>query len=398
MTDDIIEVENLTKIFKLPKENYSTAKQRFVNIFKPTSYERFVAVRDVSFKVKRGEFFGIIGANGSGKSTLLKLLAGIYQPTKGKIQINGSLSPFIELGVGFNPELTARENVFLNAAILGLSKKETEEKFDEIIDFSELGEFLDQKLKNFSSGMQVRLAFSIALQAKADILLVDEVLAVGDTAFQQKCLSVFKKLKSENTTVIFVSHALDIVEEFCDRVMVIHEGRNKFIGKVANALLHYLLIANDKKLNIKTSDEKVVSGVKIINVEILDKNGIKKGSFITGEQIEFRIFFESKREILNPVFGLAIHNLEGIHISGANTKSDKITLERLPRKGSISLKINDLYLNAGKYFVTVGIFDSSATKAFDFKEKSYAFIVHTPEDLNQGLVQLKRIWGKIETR
>src|SRR3990167_2586956 len=181
--ETIIQIENLTKVFKLPHEKITSEKQQFVSLFSSKGYERFKALDNVSFEIRKGEFFGIIGENGSGKSTLLKILAGIYQPTSGQININGNLSPFIELGVGFNPELSARDNVFLNAAILGLTKQQTEEEFAEIVSFSELENFMDQKLKNFSSGMQVRLAFSVAIKAESEILLIDEVLAVGDVLF-----------------------------------------------------------------------------------------------------------------------------------------------------------------------------------------------------------------------
>src|SRR6185312_8467854 len=182
------------------------------------------ALKDISFEVKKGEFFGIVGRNGSGKSTMLKILAGIYQPTKGGVQKSGKLVPFIELGVGFNPELSGRENVFLNGALLGFSRKEIAAMYDEIVAFAELEKFMDQKLKNYSSGMQVRLAFSIAIRAKSDILLIDEVLAVGDASFQQKCFDYFYKLKQDKRTVVFVSHDMGAVERFCDRAVLIDNG------------------------------------------------------------------------------------------------------------------------------------------------------------------------------
>src|SRR3990167_10013722 len=237
--ETIIQIENLTKVFKLPHEKITSEKQQFVSLFSSKGYERFKALDNVSFEIRKGEFFGIIGANGSGKSTLLKILAGIYQPSSGKVTVTGSLSPFIELGVGFNPELTARENIYLNAAILGISRKQTESKFDEIVKLSELENFLDQKLKNFSSGMQVRLAFSIAVQNDPDILLVDEVLAVGDVLFQRKCFDKFKEFKAKGKTVVFVSHDLNSIEEFCDRVAYFSNGKLVAVGETEKIMKIY---------------------------------------------------------------------------------------------------------------------------------------------------------------
>ncbi len=185
---------------------------------------KFHALKGVSFEVKKGEFFGIVGRNGSGKSTLLKILAGIYQPTDGSVKTDGKLVPFIELGVGFNPELTGKENVYLNGALLGFSKKEVDARYKDIVEFAELEDFMDQRLKNYSSGMQVRLAFSVATRAQADILLIDEVLAVGDADFQRKCFDYFKALKKSGVTVVFVTHDMSAVKEYCDRVILVEDG------------------------------------------------------------------------------------------------------------------------------------------------------------------------------
>ncbi len=226
-----IKVVGLSKDFKLPHEKTTTIKSAVVNFWHyDRSYETQHALRDVNFEIEKGEFFGIIGRNGSGKSTLLKLLAGIYTPTGGSIEVDGLLTPFIELGVGFNPELTGRENVFLNGALLGFNRREMHSMYKDIVSFAELGRFMDQKLKNYSSGMQVRLAFSIAIRAQSDILLIDEVLAVGDAAFQQKCYDYFRQIKQNKRTVIFVSHDMNAVEEFCDRAALLDKGRVVAIG------------------------------------------------------------------------------------------------------------------------------------------------------------------------
>ncbi len=223
-TDAAIDVEHVSKTFQLPHERRTTLKEYFQHPFRRASYEEQRALEDVSFQVAPGEFFGIIGPNGSGKSTLLKILAGIYRQDSGTVRVDGVLSPFIELGVGFNPELTARDNIRINGTLLGLDRRELQERYGEIIAFSELERFVDQKLKNFSSGMQVRLAYSIAIQVDFDILLLDEVLAVGDESFQEKCMVKFERLRSEGKTIILVSHDLSSVERFCDRVLLLERG------------------------------------------------------------------------------------------------------------------------------------------------------------------------------
>jgi ABC-2 type transport system ATP-binding protein len=242
--DDLaIEVKNSSKLFKLPHEKATTIKSSFINFWRrDRGYEMHKALDDASFNIKKGEFFGIVGRNGSGKSTILKLLAGIYIPSAGSIRVNGSLTPFIELGVGFNPELTGRENVYLNGALLGFNRKEMRALYAEIVKFAELEKFMDQKLKNYSSGMQVRLAFSISIKIKSDILLFDEVLAVGDAAFQQKCYDYFEELKNSNTTVILVTHDMTYVRHFCERALLLDNGHIVMIGdssKVAKKYLEY---------------------------------------------------------------------------------------------------------------------------------------------------------------
>lgn len=223
-----IRVENVSKSFKLPHNKQSTIKSGLINFVSrgDRTYETQEALKDVSFEVKRGEFFGIVGRNGSGKSTLLKMLAGIYTPTKGTIIVNGSLTPFIELGVGFNPELTGKENIYLNGALLGFNRDEMSEMYDDIVKFAELERFMDQQLKNYSSGMQVRLAFSIAIRARSDILVLDEVLAVGDEAFQRKCDKYFQEIKNDKTkTIILVTHSMISMKRYCDRAIMISDGK-----------------------------------------------------------------------------------------------------------------------------------------------------------------------------
>jgi ABC-type polysaccharide/polyol phosphate transport system ATPase subunit len=234
-----VSVTHVSKTFRLPHEQVHTLKERAVHPFRARIIDTLRAVDDVSVEIAPGEFFGIVGRNGSGKSTLLKCLAGIYQIDEGELAVRGRLSPFIELGVGFNPELTARDNVIINAVMLGLTRKQARERFDAIVAFAELEEFIDLKLKNFSSGMYVRLAFATAVQVDAEILLIDEVLAVGDAAFQQKCFDEFARLKAAGRTILFVTHDMGAVERFCDRAMLLERGRVVEIGQPTSVARRY---------------------------------------------------------------------------------------------------------------------------------------------------------------
>jgi ABC-type polysaccharide/polyol phosphate transport system ATPase subunit len=234
-----IGVENVSKAFLLPHQRRTSVKQMFLHPLQKMEYERNEALSDVSFSVEAGECFGIVGPNGSGKSTLLKILAGIYRADSGFLRVAGRLSPFIELGVGFNPDLTARDNIRINGTLLGLSPKELAARFDDIVGFAELERFVDQKLRNYSSGMHVRLAFSIAIQVPFDILLLDEVLAVGDQSFQEKCYETFETMKREGKTIVFVSHDLPSVARFCDRAILLRAGRVEDSGTAEDVVEQY---------------------------------------------------------------------------------------------------------------------------------------------------------------
>lgn len=235
----IIELKNVSKRFVIPHEKENSLKGTILSFLRGNTHETFYALKNISLNVLPGEFVGIIGRNGSGKSTLLKMLAGVYVPDSGKVHVHGTISPFLELGVGFNGELSGRDNVYLYGAVLGLTKKEIDAKFDEIVAFAELEQFIDTKIKHYSSGMYVRLAFSIAIQSNAPILLVDEVLAVGDANFQQKCFGVFEKFKKEGRTVVFVSHDLSAVQKFCDRALLLENGKIVKIGNVKETINYY---------------------------------------------------------------------------------------------------------------------------------------------------------------
>jgi ABC-2 type transport system ATP-binding protein len=330
VTDNIIKVDNVSKQFKLPHERASSVKSLFTNPFNKNrrSIELQHALKNISFEIKEGEFFGIVGRNGSGKSTLLKMLAGIYQPTSGTISVSGKLVPFIELGVGFNPELTGRENVYLNGALLGFSEKEVDGFYDQVVDFAELERFMDQKLKNYSSGMQVRLAFSMAVQADADILLIDEVLAVGDADFQRKCFEYFKKLKKDKKTVVFVSHDMSAVREYCDRCIFINDSRLEATGTALEIADKYLKLFNtapdQEDLTIQAKNDNRW-GDGSITYDYKPKVEINKVN------IEITVAATAHQNFDNPVFGILIKDQAGQPIFGTNSKINnnlKISMQK----------------------------------------------------------------------
>src|SRR5215218_3277595 len=289
-----IQVEDVHKAFRIPTHRVDSLKERMVRPFSSPSYRELRALAGVSFEIPQGEFFGIVGRNGSGKSTLLKLLASIYRADRGRIRMAGRLAPFIELGVGFNHDLTARENVVLNGVMMGLSPREMRRRMDAIIEFAELGEFADLKLKNYSSGMLVRLAFSVMLEADADVLLIDEVLAVGDASFQQKCADAFREMKAAGKTIVLVTHEMSTVEDYCHRAMLIADGRIQHIGDPGDVGRHYL------RLNFERGDEATPhtqassdAEVRMLDAHIENGQAERVNTVEHGEEIRMRVELEA---------------------------------------------------------------------------------------------------------
>jgi ABC-type polysaccharide/polyol phosphate transport system ATPase subunit len=303
-------VAGVSKAFRLPHEQISTLKERALHPFRRTTYERFEALDQVSFSVPRGEFFGIVGRNGSGKSTLLKCLAGIYRADTGSIYIDGRVSTFIELGVGFNPDLAARDNVVLNGVMLGLSPGEALSRYERIIDFAELRKFEDLKLKNYSSGMHVRLAFSVMIQVDADVLLIDEVLAVGDAAFQQKCFDVFNRLRDEGRTILFVTHDMAAVRRFCHRAMLIERGTIRAIGRPSEVAAAYVEM-NFERDSREEPTEKERSGdgtAELVEAWWEDHAGERREVLRQGRAFTFRARVRFRREVHNPAVAVVLEN------------------------------------------------------------------------------------------
>jgi ABC-2 type transport system ATP-binding protein len=371
-----ISVSDISKTFILPHEKSNTLKSLITRSRKNKNAGSEIqqALKSITFQVNKGEFFGIVGRNGSGKSTLLKILAGIYQPTEGSVQTRGKLVPFIELGVGFNPELTGRENVYLNGAMLGFSKKEIELMYDDIVGFAELGKFMDQKLKNYSSGMQVRLAFSMATRSKADILLVDEVLAVGDADFQRKCFDYFKKLKRDKKTVIFVSHDMSSVREYCDRAILIENNRILEKGSANKIATLYtrMFIEGAKKDNATNKKEGKRWGTG--RVKYLDLNVVSKK-----ELISITLSAIANEKIDNPNFGFSIRDAAGQSILGSNSKIKKQNIGTVTagKKIQIVWQFPNI-LQDGQYFVEPAVVGENG-ETWDWWEEAKIFTVYKEE-------------------
>src|SRR4030042_4593148 len=394
-----IEVKRLGKKFRIQHGKEETLKGFAVSFFRghgPTT-EEFWALKNISLEVKKGEALGIIGTNGSGKTTLLRILAGILYPDLGEVRVNGRISTLFELGTGFHPELSGREHTYLNGSILGLSKKEIEKKFDEIVAFSELQKFIDNPLKFYSSGMQVRLAFSIAININPEILLVDEVMAVGDASFQQKSFSQFQEFKRKGATIVFVSHDLGRVEEFCDRVLVMKNGSPYFIGNPEEAALEYLKM-NMREDEIRKDDDgftpsKEKKIFKIMKIEFLNRNFGNKKFFETGEPLIIRIHYLATKRIDKPVIGIALHRDDGLHLTGPNTKDSKYPINYVEGKGYIDYRVEKVQMHAGKFLLTIGLFDENVSFAYDFIDKGPSFRVGVTELNQAGVFKFDGQWS-----
>jgi ABC-2 type transport system ATP-binding protein len=388
MAEEIaIRVENVSKNFVLPHERISSVKSLVTSAAKRRARgktETQHALRNISFEVKKGEFFGIVGRNGSGKSTLLKILAGIYQPTTGKVSASGKLVPFIELGVGFNPELTGRENVFLNGAMLGFSQKDVGEMYEDIVAFAELERFMDQKLKNYSSGMQVRLAFSMATRAKADILLIDEVLAVGDADFQRKCFDYFKQLKKNKQTVVFVSHDMEAIREYCDRAVLIDDSSIKFFGSTERITQEYIKLFAEPNPEPQGEDSDNRWGDSRIKIEEIACK-VSPDAIIIIEKIKA---YEDTDAF---IAGIRIRSAAGLDIAGTNTKIESVKTTSLKKgnKLTITWTIPNV-LSDGVYSIDPAVAHDNGIDMYDWWNDAQTFTVkkkrHLPYPIDPNIL------------
>lgn len=373
--DVAVKVKAVYKDFKLPHERTNSLKSLVTGVHKKRDkgFEVQHALKDISFEIKKGEFFGIVGRNGSGKSTLLKIIAEIYRPTKGTVTKHGKLVPFIELGVGFNPELTGRENVFLNGALLGFSQEEVEAMYDEIVEFAELERFMDQKLKNYSSGMQVRLAFSVATRAKADILLIDEVLAVGDADFQRKCFEYFKLLKKKKTTVIFISHDMNAVREYCDRAVLIDNSQLISEGAADQIASEYTQLFTSVTSEEGTQPSNKRWGK---SVGLIEKVVIPSALKHTDPVLNIDIFVEPVAKLDNPVIGYVVKDIMGQSVTGSNTRMIQVKPSKYKSGESFTAAwdIPNIFSD-GRYTLDVAILADDGVTVLDWWETCAKFRV-----------------------
>jgi lipopolysaccharide transport system ATP-binding protein len=420
MSQTAISFENVSKEFTLQLERPRSFQELFLNLLrlrKNHDKEKFWVLRDVSFAIDAGEMVGIVGDNGAGKSTMLKLISNIIEPSLGKISINGRVSALLELGAGFHPDLTGRENIYLNGSILGFSRTQMAKVFDNIVGFSELERFIDAPVKHYSSGMHMRLGFSIAIHVQPDILLVDEVLAVGDQTFQLRCLDKINELKRQGVTIILVTHDLETVRTMCTRAIWLEDGQIQAEGKVDHVIDQYLaqVLDADGKILRQAEGARQTSGpsssacgslapssacgslapssacgslaqkdatwrwgsgeAQITCVQFLDDQGQEQRSFRTGEPFIVRIHFEAQQRIDKPQFGLALYHASGFHINGPNTVFSGLDIEAIHGQGYIDYIIERLPLLEGTYLTSVSLYDQQGIHAYDFHHQAYTFRV-----------------------
>lgn len=388
-TPPAITVSRLTKTFTLPHEKRETLREWVASGFRPVARERFDALREVSFEVAAGTCFGIIGRNGSGKSTLLKILAGIFPPGSGTVEVRGNISPFLELGVGFNPDLSARDNVYLNAAVLGLRKREIDAVFDEIIAFAELERFVDQKLKNFSSGMHVRLAFSVAIKAQADIYLMDEVLAVGDMAFQQKCFDVFRRFRAEGRTIVLVSHDLASIRNYCERTLYLKDGVAMALGPTAEVLDKYVYedrVVVPGETVLGTDAAGIHSPVRIVAARVLDHAARPQRQVLSGHAMAIELEYAADPGALaNAAFEIVLTGEKGLTLFCADTAA----LPARPpaaAEGRVRFSFPSLAIGAGHVSVTAAARSRDGTTFH--RRSSLAEFEVLPDAGSGGLVRM----------
>ena len=396
MSAPAVIADGVTKVYRrfLHQHQFRTLKSALLTGSLITDLrpdETFTALDGVSFEVPRGTTFGVIGENGSGKSTLLKLLAGITKPTRGSLRVAGRISALIELGAGFHPEISGRENVAINGIMLGLTRREVDERFDEIVDFAELREFIDAPVKTYSSGMYMRLGFSVAIHVDPDVLLIDEVLAVGDESFTRKCLDKIGEFRRRGRTIVLVTHSLGLVEKMCDEALWLRHGRQAGIGdpkRVVDAYLTYVaggeeaLLARDQApvAEAETKPEGYREGrwgsrdVEITRVRLVDDRDQERHVFASGEGVTLRLDVEARAEVEDFVFGVGIFTADGVSVYGTNTHIEDYVPRRAAGRGEVSLELSDLRLVEGTYLLDVAVHRRDGTP-YDYHRGLHSFRV-----------------------
>ena len=399
--ENAIEVHNITKKFKIFLDKGKTLKERTL-FSKRRKHEVREVLKGISFEVKKGEAIGLIGHNGCGKSTTLKMLTKIMYPDSGTIEMNGRVSSLIELGAGFHPDMSGRENIYINASIFGLNKAEIEKRIKDIIEFSELEQFIDNPVRTYSSGMYMRLAFAVAINVDADILLIDEILGVGDMAFQAKCFNKLRQIKSEGTTIVIVSHSLNQIEQICERSIWIHDGLIRAEGSPYEVHPLYISYMADSTLSNKTASRQLTEEekanfrrwgskeIEIEEVKLLDVDGNETDTFFNTDPIKVHIRYSNKTLIESSVVGFAIHSEEKVAMYGSNTLIDMAKTIPLKESGEIVLNIDRIPLNAGKY-----MFDFSFQRPdgfdYDFWRDAVRFKLKNAKS-DVGIISLAHSW------
>jgi ABC-2 type transport system ATP-binding protein/lipopolysaccharide transport system ATP-binding protein len=401
MEDIAIRVEDVSKVFELHSERRTNIKERFVR-GRSTDGDKFWALKDVGFQVPRGSTYGLIGHNGSGKSTMLKLLAGIHRPTTGTIMADGRVSAMIELGAGFHPELSGRENVYLNGSILGLTRKQIDASLEEIIDFSGLERFIDSPVKIYSSGMYVRLGFSIAVNLDPEILLIDEIVAVGDEEFQRRCFDHLYKLRRKGVTICFVSHSLPLVQTLCDHAVWLDHGVMKAEGKALAVVDSYLREVNKNESDRlghggdeldDTASRRGTREITLSRLEFLDATAVPRPVATTGDPLTIRMHYEVHEPVDDPVFGLAFHHESGTHVSGPNSREAVVT-GRPTGEGWVDFRMDRLLLQPGSYVVSAAVVDTTMAHVYDYRDQAFALHVQPGHGAaGAGVVDLPGTWS-----
>lgn len=396
MSTTAISVDRVSKNFRLHQEKNQYLKSAILR-GKRARYEEFWALKDVSFDIEEGSTFGIIGSNGSGKSTMLKCLSGILFPDEGQITVNGRIAALLELGAGFHYDLTGRENIYLNGAVLGMTNKEIRTKFDAIVDFSGLGEFIDVPVKNYSTGMTVRLGFAIAINVDPDILIIDEILAVGDESFQQKSLEKIEDFRKAGKTIVLVSHGLSDVSRLCDTVAWLEKGHLRAIGNGYEIVSEYLGASHSARITTSDSGgERWGTGeARVTGVDLIDVNGRPVDVSHTGSDVIFRANYVATEKLNDVVVGVNIRDLHGTIIWGTNTKFHGFQIPQLSEHGHIDLAIPNLPLLAGTYDLSIAISDESEVHQYDHWERARRFTVIQGRNLDQGLVNIPAVFSLI---
>ena len=392
MSDPVVRVDGLSKRFRLFHERHQSLKQSLLNLRRST-HEEFWALRDVTFDVHAGETFGIIGHNGSGKSTLLKCLTKILEPDEGSVAVTGSVSALLELGAGFHPELSGRENVFLNAAILGVPRKHIVERFDDIVEFSGLEQFIDTPVKNYSSGMFVRLGFAVAINVDPAVLIIDEVLAVGDAEFQAKCGDKIAEFRERGKTIVLVTHAMGDVVRICQRAAWLDHGRIREIGaphEIADAYLATTHVG--RSVHVQDGLRWGTGEVQIDTVELLD-GGLQPAEFArTGDPLAFRVHLSSRTPVIGPEVVVSLHDIDGRTLTEVSTRTRDVHIDQVHGARTLTLEIDQFPLSEGTYELSAAVRDETGQREFDVRSRMLRFDVLKGKVADGGVLTLPARW------